>query len=131
MNRITIISRRRALQLAACCLTFALGIFAQASRAQETNAEQGGPYTSLIIRGVTVIDGSGAPAYGPVDIYVKGNRIERVSPTDSVSRGGGGPMSAGGTGDEKPAASTRVIEARGMFVTPGLIDTHIHINASK
>jgi cytosine/adenosine deaminase-related metal-dependent hydrolase len=131
MNGITRISLCRASLVAACCVMLSLGIFAQASRAQETNAEQGGPYTSLIIRGVTVIDGSGAPAYGPVDIYVKGNRIERVAPTDSVSRGGGGPMSVGGTGDEKPAVGTRVIEARGMFVTPGLIDTHIHINASK
>jgi cytosine/adenosine deaminase-related metal-dependent hydrolase len=110
------------------------GIFAPSASAQQTPAqqspEQGGPYTSLIIRGVTVIDGSGAPAYGPVDIFVKGNRIERVVPTDRGTRGGGS-MAAGAPADEKADAHTRVIEARGMFVTPGLIDTHIHINANK
>ncbi len=78
MNGIRKILRSRASLTSAFCVVLALAFFAQPSSAQQANAEQGGPYTSLIIRGVTVIDGSGAPAYGPVDIYVKGNRIERV-----------------------------------------------------
>ncbi len=123
--------RYRITALVAVCALVCVAAFAPQASAQQPSAEQGGPYASLIIRGVTVIDGSGAPAYGPVDIYVKGNRIERVSPTDSVSRGGGGPMASRGAADEKVAPDTRVIEAHGMFVTPGLIDTHIHINASK
>lgn len=103
----------------------------QASNAQ-SNPEQGGPYASLIIRGAIVIDGSGAPAYGPVDIYVKGNRIDRVVPTDAVARGRGGPMAAGGTApSEEQGPNTRIIDAHGMYVTPGLIDCHIHINASN
>ena len=48
--------------------------------------EQAGPYASLVIRGATVIDGSGAPAFGPVDIFVEGNRITRVALTDAISR---------------------------------------------
>jgi imidazolonepropionase-like amidohydrolase len=124
--------RRRISIVFVLCAVVSFAIFTQTARAQDTNSEQGGPYTSLIIRGVTVIDGSGAPAYGPVDIFVKGNRIERVVPTDSVSRGRGGTMETGGTGaDEKTSANTRVIDGHGMFVTPGLIDTHIHVNASK
>ena len=51
-----------------------------------TAAEQTGPYPLLEIRDVTVIDGSGAPAFGPVNIFIKGNRIERVVPSDSISR---------------------------------------------
>ena len=35
---------------------------------------------------VTVIDGSGAPAYGPVNIFIKGNRIERIVSEDAISR---------------------------------------------
>ena len=61
--------------------------FSPYARAQNANtAEQTGPYPSLEIRDVTVIDGSGAPAFGPVNVFIRGNRIERVVPSDSISR---------------------------------------------
>ena len=41
-------------------------------------AEGDGPYDRLIIRGATLIDGTGAPPIGPVDIVVEGNRIADV-----------------------------------------------------
>ena len=34
-----------------------------------------GPYGRLIIRGATLIDGTGAPPIGPVDIVIENNRI--------------------------------------------------------
>ena len=34
-------------------------------------AEGDGPYGQLILRGVTVIDGTGAPAYGPADVVIE------------------------------------------------------------
>ena len=37
-----------------------------------------GPFEKLIIRGVTLIDGTGSPPIGPVDIVVEGNRITRI-----------------------------------------------------
>ena len=37
-------------------------------------AEGEGPFDRLIIRGVHMIDGTGSPATGPVDIVVEGNR---------------------------------------------------------
>ena len=37
--------------------------------------EQTGPYPSLEIREVTVIDGSGAPAFGPVFDSIRSDRI--------------------------------------------------------
>jgi len=46
--------------------------------AQTGGPEQAGPYQALVIRGVTIVDGSGAPAFGPADIFVRGNRITRV-----------------------------------------------------
>ena len=34
-----------------------------------------GPFERLILRGVTVISGEGAPPMGPVDIVISGDRI--------------------------------------------------------
>src|SRR5580700_4398669 len=101
----------------------------QPARGQPANsAEQTGPYPSLEIRDVTVIDGSGAPAFGPVNIFIKGNRIARVAPSDSISRK---EKDEEGGGKKEQKAPDRVIEGKGMYVMPGLIDVHIHINASK
>ena len=42
-------------------------------------ADEGdGPYDRLILRGVTIIDGTGAPPQGPVDIVIEGDRITSV-----------------------------------------------------
>ena len=40
--------------------------------------EGAGPFDRLIIRGGILIDGSGAPARGPVDIVIEGNRIASI-----------------------------------------------------
>src|SRR5712692_2818471 len=37
-----------------------------------------GPFDRLVIRGITMIDGTGAPPRGPVDIAIEGNRIKEV-----------------------------------------------------
>ena len=41
-------------------------------------SEGEGPFKRLVIRGATVIDGSGAPPRGPVDIVIEGNIITSV-----------------------------------------------------
>src|SRR5687767_11059651 len=47
--------------------------------APDRRADEGeGPFKRLIIRGVTVIDGSGAPPIGPMDVVIEGNRIKEV-----------------------------------------------------
>lgn len=38
-----------------------------------------GPHKQLIIRGVTLINGNGAPPRGPIDIVVEGNKITKVA----------------------------------------------------
>ena len=43
-----------------------------------TRAEGDGPWSQLIIRGVTLINSTGAPPIGPVDIVVEKNRIKQV-----------------------------------------------------
>src|SRR5216117_1839803 len=52
-----------------------------------------GPFQKLIIRGATLIDGTGGPPRGPVDIVIEGNRITDVAnvgvpgvPIDSTKR---------------------------------------------
>src|SRR3954447_8175207 len=41
--------------------------------------EGAGPYKRLVIRGATLIDGTGAPPIGPVDIVIENDRIVRVA----------------------------------------------------
>src|SRR5262245_16209874 len=43
-----------------------------------------GPFPTLTIRGVMLIDGTGAPPAGPMDIVIANNRIQAI-------RGGGTP----------------------------------------
>jgi imidazolonepropionase-like amidohydrolase len=113
---------RRRLKLAAIVLPLVLGM-GLPLRAQ-SEPQTAGPYGTLTIHNATLIDGTGSPARGPVDIIVKGNVIQQVVSADSVSRARDGaasaPVSAGG----------RVIDATGMYVTPGLIDMHMHLNDS-
>ncbi len=81
-------------------------------------AEGEGPFNRLVIRGAIVIDGTGGPPRGPVDIVIEGNRIERIQgvgvpgvPLDSMGR---------------PAPGTKEIDATGMYVLPGFVDIHLH-----
>jgi len=80
--------------------------------------EGDGPFKRLIIRGATVIDGTGGPPRGPMDIVVEGNRIVKVS---SV----GVPFV---DIDEKkrPKDATKEIDASGSYIMPGMVDLHVH-----
>ncbi|HKJ02163.1 MAG TPA: amidohydrolase family protein, partial [Longimicrobiales bacterium] len=80
--------------------------------------EGGGPYDRLVIRGATVIDGTGAPPRGPMDIVIVGNRIEEI-------RSVGFPF-APINERSRPAPGDREIDGTGMYVLPGLIDMHTH-----
>ena len=59
---------------------FAVILVAQVNGAPDRRPDEGeGPFDRLIIRGVYVIDGTGAPPFGPADIVIAGNRIESIS----------------------------------------------------
>src|SRR6266403_4228810 len=116
---------KRLVAAALFILLLARPLSAQAS--QKNEAEQAGPYGSLVIRGVTIVDGSGAPAFGPADIFVQGNRITRVALTDAITREEEKTDAAGA----KHAVPDRVIDGKGMYVMPGLIELHAHINFNK
>ena len=81
-------------------------------------AEGEGPFERLIIRNAMLIDGTGAPARGPVDIVIERNRITSIFTVGATV----GDMRAGG----RPQNPTKEIDATGMYVLPGFVDLHLH-----
>jgi len=105
--------RRAAVVLCALLAAAAPAAEAQLNAAPARRAAEGrGPFQRLVIQNAMVIDGTGAPARGPMNIFIEGNRI--------VSVGGGG------IGRAAPNVQTEVIDARGHYVMPGFVDLHVH-----
>ena len=94
--------------------------FAQPQKASPRN-EGEGPWEQLIIRGVTLINSTGAPAMGPVDIVVEKNRITAIRTVGSP----GLPINP----ERRPKLKLggKELNAEGMFLMPGFIDMHAHI----
>ena len=92
-------------------------VFGQVKPAPDRSQGEG-PYDRLIIRGATLIDGTGGMPRGPVDIVIEENKIVDI-------KGVGTPMLPI---DEKnrPTGATKEIDATGKYVMPGIIDLHIH-----
>jgi len=82
-------------------------------------AEGEGPFKRLVIRGVTLIDGAGAPPIGPVDIVVEGDRISEIRNVGYPKV----PISPEG----RPKSGDFEIDGHGMYVLPGFVDSHAHI----
>jgi len=98
---------------------------AQMLKAPEVK-EGDGPYAQLIIRGVMLIDGTGAPPVGPVDIVVNQNRIVKIAsiglPTPGMPSNANRPkLDSGG----------KELNAEGMYLLPGFIDMHGHIGGGQ
>ena len=77
-----------------------------------------GPFERLIIRGATLIDGTGGMPRGPVDIVIEENKI-----VDIV---GVGAPKLPIQDTNRPSGATKEIQADGKYVMPGIIDLHIH-----
>ncbi len=65
----------------------------------------------VLYRGATLIDGTGAPARAGMAILTDGERIVRVAPAAELAA--------------PPGA--RIVDAAGLYVTPGLINSHEHL----
>src|SRR5690606_37287866 len=83
-----------------------------------------GPYQRLILRGVNLIDGTGAPTRGPVDLVIENDRIAAIQ---SV----GAPLLAIDPEDRPPLDGGREIDLHGAYVMPGFIDTHLHLHHAE
>jgi imidazolonepropionase-like amidohydrolase len=113
--------------LAASLLGAASPAAAQAPAAGQAPAPSSGQrYARLLIKNAMVIDGTGNPARGPLDILVEGARIANIQPSVAAEPSG---SSLGGKAIEGRA--DRVIDATGMYVMPGIIDVHGHIQFSR
>ena len=64
-----------------------------------------------VLKGATLIDGTGASALSDAAVVVDGDRIVDVGPSDAVRYGPG----------------VEVIDLSGMTLLPGLIDCHDHL----
>ncbi|MEZ5929675.1 MAG: hypothetical protein R3C55_14500 [Parvularculaceae bacterium] len=89
----------------------------------DARSEGEGPFNRLVIRGATLIDGSGAPPFGPVDIVVVNDKIAEIVPV--------GAPGVAIDPQARPAAGAREIDASGKYVLPGLVNLHGHIHAME
>jgi len=88
-------------------------------------AEGLGPWQRLILRGATLIDGTGAPPVGPVDIVVEGNRIKNIKSVGAP----GTPIDA--TKRPKAESGDHEIDLTGHYVLPGFVDLHGHLGGHE
>lgn len=84
-----------------------------------------GPFPQLIIRGVTLINGNGAPPIGPVDVVVEQDKITQIRtvgyPGIEINSNKRPKLKKGG----------KEIDASGMYLLPGFIDMHGHIGGES
>jgi len=89
-------------------LPLALALLVTACGASHSNAQD------LVLRNVTVIDGTGAPPVAERSIIIRGGVIAAIQPAaDSLPR------------------DLPVRDMRGRFVIPGLIDAHVHLGTRE
>jgi imidazolonepropionase-like amidohydrolase len=101
-------------------LSVRAGVVAQDPQpAPDRRADEGvGPFPTMVIRGAILIDGTGSPPRGPVDIVIEGNRIAQIRGAGTP----GLPMRS----DREPRNADYELDATGMYVMPGFVDLHLH-----
>ncbi len=85
--------------------------------------EGDGQYERLVLRGGYIIDGTGAPAYGPADVVIENDRITRIQVVGTPGR----PIDP----DRRPEQGDREIDVEGKYILPGFVDVHSHIHSME
>jgi imidazolonepropionase-like amidohydrolase len=67
----------------------------------------------IVIRGVTLIDGTGRGSVPNATVVIEGNTITDVGP------------------QAKAPAGARTIDGTGKYLIPGMIDAHIHLRGGR
>lgn len=73
------------------------------------NAQNKAPLFDILFKGARLVDGSGGPSRKG-DLAVSGDRIARIDDTGSID----------------PLSARKVIDAAGLVLAPGFIDSHTH-----
>lgn len=110
--------------LLAAALLFTLPAAAQIAPAP-ARTEGEGPHAQLILRGLTVVNGTGAPAYGPVDIVIEGDRISEVRTVGNP----GVPINPARRPQLREGG--REMDLSGHYAMPGIVDMHGHIGGRE
>ena len=88
-------------------------------------AQGDGPHSQLIIRGVMLINGNGAPPQGPIDIVVERNIIKKIQvvgyPGVAIKESSRPKLKPGG----------KELDCHGMYLMPGFVDMHGHIGGTS
>lgn len=102
-----------------CLFIMQMGLGQVVKAPERTEGE--GPWSQLIIRGATMVNGNLSPPIGPVDIVVENNRIVEVKtvgyPGVKINEAERPKLKPGG----------KELQAEGMYILPGFVDTHAHI----
>jgi hypothetical protein len=110
-----------------CTLAICFSFFFATAQIQPApeKKEGDGPYPQLILRGGMLINGTGAPPNGPVDIVIEHNRIVQIS----IVGNPGMPINP----QRRPALKPngKEVNCEGMYIMPGLIDMHGHIGGKE
>lgn len=67
--------------------------------------------STILLKNVQIIDGTGAPATNPTDILIVGERIQKIGKIDS----------------SKISYHLQALDLKGRFVLPGFIEMHAHM----
>ena len=80
-----------------------------------------GPFSRIVLRSAMILDGTGAPAWGPADVMILDGRITSLGKAGKYPAPDGFDPSANPTDFE--------IDCSGKYLTPGFVDCHAHIAA--
>ena len=117
----------RVLEVALLAVALATPAFAQEQpdnliAAPNRRSDEGkGPFKTLVIRGATLIDGTGGAPRGPVDIVIEGDHIAQIRSAGTP----GLPLKP----NRQPEKPDLEIDATGEYVLPGFVDLHVHAGA--
>jgi imidazolonepropionase-like amidohydrolase len=79
-----------------------------------------GPYARVVLRNVTIVNGTGAPAQGPYDLVLSQDRIAEIR-----SIGNPGALDA----SKRAERGDYELDLTGYYVLPGFVDTHVHLHS--
>ena len=94
-------------RIVAVCFAVAMTAVPSVPTAQQAPT----PAPAIVIRNVTLIDGTGRAAVSGANVVIEGNRITQVT-TQAVTA----------------PAGAQALDGRGKFLIPGLIDVHVHLS---